>query len=254
MSIRVVLVDHHQIVREGLMSLMRDEPDIEVIGQASDGLAAVALAHELQPEVVLMDISLPGLNGVEATRRIRASSPAVRVLCLSMHDEARQVLAAMDAGAAGYALKNRSYEELIQGIRTIAANQTYLSPTLVRIFVDNYRTRDRIRDGHTERGCVTLTPRERELVQLVSEGYSTQQIAERLHISGKTVATHRENALSKLNINSIAQLTRYAIREGLSPLELNCTTRETVGIEITAGRNRDGPMVGPLRTVHKRRA
>jgi len=216
MKIPVVLVDHHQIVREGLMSLMRDEPDIEVVGQAGDGFTAVKLARELEPAVMLMDISLPGLNGIEATRRIRTNHPSVRVLCLSMHDEARQVFAAMDAGATGYVLKNRSYEELIQGIRTIAANQTFLSPTLVRMFVDNYRTRG----THISRTGTTLTPREREFVQLVSEGYSTQQIAQRLHISSKTVATHRENVLSKLNISSIAQLTRYAIREGLSTLEL----------------------------------
>jgi DNA-binding NarL/FixJ family response regulator len=249
MKMRLVLVDHHEIVREGLISLMRDEPDIEVIGQASDGFAALRLAKELRPDVMLMDISLPGLNGIEATRRIRECHANIRVLCLSMHEAAREVFAAMDAGAAGYALKNRSYEELIQGIRTIAANQTYLSPTLVHMFVDRYRTRG----TQLERGGVRLTPREREFVQLVSEGYSTQQIAQQLHISIKTVATHRENVLSKLNINGIAQLTRYAIREGITSLELGSPASEAVHVEISSDRFATRAQLAGM-TERKRRA
>lgn len=251
MDIRVALVDHHQIVREGLSALLRGEQGIEVIGQAGDGTAAVTLAEELQPHVMVMDVALPSLNGIEVTRRVHASCPGVKVVCLSMHDESRQVLAAMDAGAAGYVLKHRPYEELLHGIRTVVSGQTYLSPPLVRIFVDSYRTRQSVPHG----APTVLTPRERQLVQLVAEGYSTQQIADRLCISGKTVATHRENVLSKLKLRSIAQLTRYAIREGLSPLEMSTSLEASGEIELSVGvRSASVAGVRPLRASVQKRA
>ncbi|RCW76463.1 response regulator [Pseudorhodoferax soli] len=217
MAIRVVLADDHRIVRDGLCALLARETDIEVVGQADDGLAAVRLARQLQPDVVVTDVSMPGLNGVEAIRRIRADAPAVRVLCLSVHAESRMVLAVLEAGASGYVLKDDSYDDLALAIRKAMSDQVHLSAELVGLVVNAVRGRGQPhQDGHAS----VLTPREREMVQLLSEGLSTQQIADRLHVSPKTVATHREHVMQKLEICSLAELTRFALREGLSSLEL----------------------------------
>jgi DNA-binding NarL/FixJ family response regulator len=222
MKIRVAIADEHQLFREGLCALMHEESDLQVVGQAGDGLAAVALARELTPDVILMKLSLPGLNGIEATRRIRLQTREVRVICRSAQDDHQQVLAAIDAGAAGCIGKGASYAELVQAIRVVMASQTYLPPALVSVLANSHRARSM----PVRAASILLTPRELELVQLISEGYSTQQIAGRLHISAKTVATHRENVLNKLNLTGIAQLTRYALREGLSSLEVACNAAE----------------------------
>lgn len=219
MGIRVVVADDHRIMRDGLCALLARETDIELVGQADDGLAAVKMARHLRPDIVVTDVAMPGLNGVEATRRIRSEEPQVRVLCLSVHDDSRMVLAVLDAGASGYVLKDSSFEELALAIRKVMANQIHLSAELVGILVDEVRNRHAPRSASAQ---PALTPREREMVQLLSEGHSTQQIAERLHVSVKTVATHREHVLHKLNIGSIAELTRYALREGLSSLDAPC--------------------------------
>jgi DNA-binding NarL/FixJ family response regulator len=216
MPIRIVLADDHRIVRDGLAALLRREPGFELVGQAGDGLSLVKLAHELRPDVVITDLSMPGLNGLEAIRRLRAELPTTQLLCLSVHDEDRMVLAGIDAGAAGYVLKDTSFEELAEAVRKVMAHQIYLSPSLVGIFVEGYRSRGA---APASSPFSLLTAREREVAQLFSEGHSTSQIAGLLHVSAKTVATHRENILHKLHIQSIAELTRYAIREGLSPLD-----------------------------------
>ncbi len=216
MTIRVVLADDHRMVLEGLRALLGTEPDLDIVGQAADGLGAVRLARELAPDVVVMDVSMPGLNGIEAVRRIRAEVPGVRVLCLSVHDDSRMVMAVLDAGASGYVLKEGSFHELAQAIRKVVDNRVHLSEALVGMVVDEVRLRG---SGKPATRTAHLTPREREMVQLLSEGHSTQQIAERLHVSVKTVATHREHILHKLQIQGIAELTRYALREGLSSLE-----------------------------------
>ncbi len=223
MTIRVVLADDHRMVREGLRALLAAEPDIEVVGQAEDGFGAARLARELQPDVVVTDLSMPGLNGVDAIRRIRADAPDVRVLCLSVHGESRMVMAVLDAGASGYVLKDSSFQELAQAIRKVMSHRIHLSESLVDLVVDEARQRGSGTRAATPRQPA-LTPRERELVQLLSEGHSTQQIAERLHVSAKTVATHREHVLHKLQIQGIAELTRYALREGLSSLDARCRT------------------------------
>ena len=220
MNIRVLLVDDHRIVRDGLRALLEREPDFEIVGQAEDGLGAVRLARELSPDVLVTDLSMPGLNGVEAVRRIRANNPDVRIVCLSVHDDRRLVLEVIEAGASGYVLKGCSFDELVRGIRMVMANQIYLSTELVGIFVEQYRRRDD--EAATSMKRSPLTSREREIVQLFSEGHSTNDIAERLHLSSKTVATHREHIFDKLQLASVAELTRYAIREGLSSLDAPC--------------------------------
>jgi len=219
MTIRIVLADDHRIMRDCLGALLRREPGFELVGEAHDGQGAIELACQLLPDVLVTDLAMPGMNGLEAIRRVRAEAPSVQVLCLSVHDEDRMVLAGIDAGAAGYVLKDSSFEELARAIRKVMARQTYLSPSLVGIFVEGYRTRGA---AVAENAFSQLTAREREVVQLFSEGHSTGQIAEQLHLSAKTVATHRENVLHKLHIDSIAELTRYAIREGLSSLDAPC--------------------------------
>ena len=217
MSIRIVLADDHRILREGLAAMLAREPGFELVGQAEDGHAAVRRVRELQPDVLVSDVSMPGLNGIEAVRRIHADHPAVRAVCLSMHNDSRMVMGMLDAGAAAYVLKDTCFEELASAIRKVMAGQVYLSADLVGVVVHQARQR---RERPVDAVSVpTLTPREREMVQLLSEGHSTARIADRLHVSVKTVATHRENVMHKLQIGSLAELTRYAIREGLSSLE-----------------------------------
>lgn len=217
MSIRIVIADDHRIMRDGLVALLRGQPDFEVVGEAPDGAELARLTRKHKPDIAVTDLSMAGLNGLEAIRRIRADEPAVKLLCLSVHAESRLVLAVLDAGASGYVLKECSFEELVQAIRQVVAGQVYLSAQLVGVVVQEYRAR--VTGGAPQDSASVLTPRERELVQLFSEGYSTNAIAERLYVSAKTVATHRQHILQKLRISSMAELTRYALREGLSSLE-----------------------------------
>ena len=219
MHIRVALADDHRVVRDGLGALLARESDMEVVGTAADGVEAVRLARDLQPDVMVTDVSMPGLNGLEAIRRIHTEQPRVRMLCLSMHDDSRMVLAVLNAGAAGYVLKESSGEELAQAIRRVMADRVYLSPELVTVVVDEMRSQNQ---RPAAQPADALTPRERELVQLISEGYSSSDIAERLHVSVKTVATHREHVMHKLHVGSAAELTRYALREGLTSLDTPC--------------------------------
>ncbi len=219
---RIVLADDHRIVREGLRALLAGEAGFEVVGVAEDGLGAIDMARRLAPDVVVVDVNMPGLNGIETVRRLRTETPAARVLCLSAHDEQRLVLAMIEAGAAGYVLKDTSFDELAGAIRSVLAGRVHVSPSLVGIFVEQYRASTSAVGQTVKSSTTPLTPRERELVQLFSEGYSTQDIAERLHLSAKTVATHRENIQHKLHIGGIAEMTRYALREGLSSLEARC--------------------------------
>jgi DNA-binding NarL/FixJ family response regulator len=215
MTIRVIVADDHRIVREGLVALLQREDDIEVISEARDGMELVRQARELRPDVVLVDLSMPRMNGVEAIRRIRAEPLRCKLLCLSVHEQPQQVLAALDAGASGYVLKENSFDELARGVRRVMADQIYLSGELVGIVLQGGRRPAEMPAGELAR----LTPREREMVQLLSEGYTAQQIAQQLHLSAKTVATHREHVFAKLQIQGIAELTRFALREGLSSLD-----------------------------------
>lgn len=219
--IRVGLADDHRIMRDGLCALLGRETDMEVVGTAADGLEAVRLAREQQPDVMITDINMPGLNGIEAVRRICSEEPQVRMLCLSVHDDSRTVLAVLHAGAAGYVLKDSSCDELAGAIRKVMGRQVYLSPELVTVVVGELRQQA---DHPAAPTAPRLTPRERELVQLLSEGFGTQDIADRLHVSSKTVATHREHVMHKLHMGSVAELTRFALREGLSTLDTPCAS------------------------------
>lgn len=216
MATRVLIADDHQILREGLRSLLQNEPDIEVIGEADNGHNAVSLSKELRPDVVIMDVAMPDLGGVAATRQILAEAPDVKVVALSMHSDRRFVAGMLGAGAAGYLLKDAAFEELALSIRSVVADQVYLSPGVAGVVVEDYI-------GHlspTEAGDArALTPREREVLQLLAEGKTTADIAGLLQISTKTVETHRRQIMDKLELRSVAELTKYAVRKGLTALD-----------------------------------
>ncbi len=212
MNIRIILADDHTIVRHGLSRAFQQEEDLEVIAQADNGRSAVELARELSPDVVVMDIGMPDLNGIEATRHIIKESSKVKVIALSMHSSRKYVAEMFKAGASGYLLKNCDFEELTEAVRTVAGGKTYISPSISDIVVKDYI------HGSTEEGSAfsVLTKREREVLQLLAEGKTTKQAALCLFISPKTVEAHRLNIMHKLNMDSIAELTKYAIQEGLT--------------------------------------
>jgi len=216
MSIRIVLADDHQITRQGLRSLLEEQQDMEVISEAEDGRTAVRLARKLAPDVIIMDVSMPDLNGVEATRQIVGESGTTRVIALSMHSDALFVTEMLKSGASGYLLKDCAFEELAQAIRTVISGKTYLSPSISGVVVDDYLHRLSKADFSDSD---VLSDREREVLQLLAEGNSTKRIALKLHISTKTVETHRRQIMNKLDIYTIAELTKYAIRKGLTSLE-----------------------------------
>jgi DNA-binding NarL/FixJ family response regulator len=215
MSIRIILADDHKIVRDGLRSLIEKEDGMEVVAEADNGRTALRLAVKLSPDLVIMDIAMPGLNGVEATRQIIASAPQCKVIALSMHADMRYVMEMLKAGASGYVLKDSAFEELARAIRTVLNNKTYLSPAVSEKVVGDYVKLLHKGDGSA---FSSLSAREREVLQLLAEGNSTAQIADRMHLSVKTIETHRQHIMEKLNIHNVAELTKYAIREGLTSL------------------------------------
>ena len=216
MSIRILLADDHQLFCDGLRALLDKEVDLEVVAESKDGRSAVQQAGELKPDVIVMDISMPDLNGMEATRQIVHRTPGTKVLALSMHSDRRFVEGMLKAGACGYLLKDCANEEFIRAIREVAAGRTYLSSAVAGQVVEEYVHGERAEAG-AESGV--LTAREREVLQLVAEGLRTKEIADRLHISPKTAETHRQQLMNKLNIHSVADLTKFALREGLTSLE-----------------------------------
>jgi two-component system response regulator NreC len=216
MPIRILIADDHKIVREGLTALLRQHPHMEVVGEAENGRQAVQLAASLQPQVVIIDIGMPELNGIEATRQIVAESPGTKVIALSMHSDKRFVKGMLKAGAAGYLLKYCASEELVNAIQMVMANRVYLSHDITGIVVEDYVQKLADSDASPFQ---SLTPREREVLQLLAEGHSTRQIADTLHVSVKTIEVHRKQLMDKLGLNSLADLIKFAIREGLTSIE-----------------------------------
>ena len=215
MSIRILLVDDQAIFRSGLRVLLEREPGFEVVGEARDGGEALQVARENAPDVVVTEITMPGMNGLEATCRITSELPRVRVLCLSLHDEESLVVEMLRAGASGYVLKNCTIDELAHALRAVIAHKIYISPAVGAAVGAGLKTRGN--GGCGPPVLSLLTRREREVLQLLAEGRSTKQIAARLGLSAKTVGTHREHLMQKLEIDSVAGLTKYAIRNGLTP-------------------------------------
>ena len=213
MSIKVLIADDHQIMREGLRSLLEKENDIQVLGEAEDGRMIQRMARELLPDVIIMDVAMPDLNGIEATRQIVAELPAIKIIALSMHDDRRFVLNMLKAGAAGYMLKDCAFKDLAKAIRVVMTHKTYLSPEVADIVVKDYLSTPQPPESSAFN---LLSPREREVLQLLAEGKTSALIGESLHISIKTVETHRQQIMVKLKIRSVAELTKYAIREGLT--------------------------------------
>jgi DNA-binding NarL/FixJ family response regulator len=208
---RIMLADDHLLVRAGLKKLLESTPDVEVVGEANDGLTLVTLAAQLQPDVVLMDIAMPGLNGLEATARLLKTLPQTRVVILSMHQNEEYVRQALRYGAAGYLLKDAAPAELEHAINAVLRGETYLSPAVSKGVLSDYVQRLR---GDEQPGEL-LTSRQREVLQLVAEGHSTKEIARRLDLSIKTVDTHRSQLMKQLDIHEVAGLVRYAMRMGL---------------------------------------
>jgi DNA-binding NarL/FixJ family response regulator len=216
MSQRILLADDHKILREGIRALLESQPGLTVVGEADNGRTAVAMAKELMPDVVVLDIGMPELNGVEAARRMIHENPRLRIIALSMHSDRRFVSEMLKAGASAYLLKDGAFEELVEAIQAVTAGNVYLSPGIAGVVVDDYVSQigDPVRTAFG-----VLSSREREVLQLMSEGLATKQIAASLRVSVKTVETHRRQIMEKLDLHSVAELTKYAIREGLTTVE-----------------------------------
>ena len=216
MAATILLADDHQILRQGLRTLLENLPEVRVVGEACDGREAVKMAKELQPDIVVMDVSMPGLNGIDATRQVVNDGNHARVIALSMHSDRRFMAEMLKAGAKGYLLKEGAFDELAAAIQTVLADKVYLSPKIANLVVENYVMRE---PGAEPSAYAKLTAREREVLQLMAEGRATKQIAMDLHVSVKTVETHRRQVMEKLDIHNVAELTKYAIREGLTSLD-----------------------------------
>lgn len=217
-KIRVAIVDDHQLVRAGIAALLRNEPDIEVVSEASDGLEVLAKLKTLSPDVVLMDISMPTMNGIEATTRIRQAGGAVKVLVLTQYDHEEYIKRVLQAGASGYILKNAIAEELLRGIRAVHRGEQFFTPDISRVMVESYLKQATGTPAGTKNG--TLTGRERQILQFIAEGNTNQQIAQRLFISVRTVEFHRANIIEKLGVHDTASLVKKAIQMKLITIDV----------------------------------
>jgi two-component system NarL family response regulator len=211
-KIRIVLADDHRMLREALRAVLEKEPDIEVVGEAADGHATLQLARKLAPDVVVLDVAMPELSGIDAMSQLASHHPKIRVVALSAYSDRRYVLEMLRAGAAGYVVKAAAGTELLRAIRAVASGRNYLCPEVAGTVIDDVKHRD----NPASHGLAALGRREREILQLIAEGQRSSAIAKRLFISVATVDTHRRNIMRKLDLHTVAQLTKYAIREGLS--------------------------------------
>jgi DNA-binding NarL/FixJ family response regulator len=219
MSLKILLADDHQILRQGLKTLLHGQADMKVVAEASDGRSAVAQAKQLLPDVAVMDITMPDLNGIEATRQLTIAAPNTKVIALSAHADLRNAAEMLKAGARGYLVKEGIFEELLEAIRTVVSGSIYLSPKVAAVMrPDGAINGDGNGNGHGV--FIRLSPREREVLQLMAEGRATKEIANDLSVSVKTVETHRRQIMEKLNLFSVAELTKYAIGEGITSVEL----------------------------------
>jgi DNA-binding NarL/FixJ family response regulator len=217
MSLRVLIADDHKLIRQGLRALLDKESNIEVIAEAGTGWETIRMVQDMSPDLVIMDVAMPDLNGIEATRQVIGINPNIKVLALSMYKDRRFIVGMLKAGASGYLLKDGAFEELVHAINIVAAGQTYLSPAAANTIVKEYIRQARDTDFSA---FSVLTPREREVLQLLTEGHTVRQIATELSLSMKTIETHRKQMMDKLDIHSIAELTKYAIREGLTSVDV----------------------------------
>jgi len=213
---KILLVDDHEILREGLRTLIETKTDMEVIAEADNGRTAIQLARKLKPDLIIMDIIMPDMNGMDASREIIAELPDVKIIALSMHSDRRFVLGMLKAGVSGFLLKECAFKELTSAINAAVANQTYLSPKIANTVIKDYMQHVSDKDISPSQA---LTGREREVLQLIAEGHSTRQIANDLNISVKTVEARRRQIMEKLDLNNIADLIKFALREGLTSLD-----------------------------------
>ncbi len=216
MNIKVILADDHKIVREGLRSILENELRLQVIAQADNGRSTVQLAKELRPDIVIMDISMPDLNGIQATAQILQDAPSTKIIALSMHSDKKYVSEMLRAGASAYLLKDCAVDELERAIQAVLSGKSYVSPDVTGVVIEDYRRNADQRESSPGSG---LTVKKREVLQLLAEGHSTKEIASRLNVSPQTIDTHRQHIMEKLDLHSVAELTKYAIREGLTSLE-----------------------------------
>ncbi|MFA6426603.1 MAG: response regulator transcription factor [Phycisphaerae bacterium] len=216
MSIRIALADDHKVLRHGLSKAFSNEKDMEVVGEAENGYEIIELVKKTTPDVIIMDIAMPGMNGIDATRQIIKELPDIKIIALSMHSGKKMVHEMFKAGAKGYLLKDCEYDELINAIRIVMTDKTYLSPAITEVVVENMLNPS---EAEGKNAFAVLSDRERQVLQLLAEGKTTKQIARTLHVSPKTVEGHRTKIMNKLDIDSVANLTKYAIREGLTSAE-----------------------------------
>ncbi len=214
-KLRILIVEDHGIVREGIRSLLEGQPDIEVVGEAAEGEEAVEKAVQLQPELVLMDIAMPGMNGIEATRRIKKELPEVAVLILTMHDDEEFFFPVLRAGASGYILKDADSQELLYAIRVVRRGQAFLSPAVTKTLLGDFI--DKASESENEKHGL-LSPREKEVLQLTAQGRTNREVAEILFLSIRTIEKHRQAFMRKLDLTKREDLTKYALRKGLIDL------------------------------------
>ena len=212
-EIRLMLVDDHEVIRTGLRMLLESQPDIKIVGEASSGSEALVVASETKPDVIVMDITLPDITGIEATKRIKASFPEISVVALTIHEDEQFFFEMLQAGATGYVPKRAAPDDLISAIRSASVDEIYIYPSLAKSLVSDFLSRSS--SEKENKSLELLTPRESEVLALLAEGYSNQQIADELVISKHTVARHRENLMRKLELHSRGDLVKYAIRKGL---------------------------------------